>query len=219
MSNETKVIPREEKTVAESRGPAAAGLIAVGLLQLVLPTDVSFGPDWLLLVILAFFMIPMGLTHNRGLDAWNRWLGYVVLSLIGIALLSSLVMLITHLPQHTGAELLRSAGAIWLSNILVFASLYWRLDAGGPYQRDARREHFEHAAFLFPQMTMPGGPRGWKPNFYDYLFLAFNTSTAFSPTDVPVLGRWAKLAMMAQSLISLGTLALVAARAVNVIGS
>ncbi len=102
-------------------------------------------------------------------------------------------------------------------NILVFASWYWRLDAGGPNQRDLRDSH-EDGAFLFPQMITPwDSDKNWRPGFVDYLFLAFNTSTAFSPTDVPVLSRWAKLMMMVQALISLATVALLAARAVNIL--
>jgi len=115
-----------------------------------------------------------------------------------------------------------SAASLWLTNILVFALWYWRLDAGGPHKRDERPGHTE-GAFLFPQMTMSKdalrqtGQRLWSPNFIDYLFLAFNTSTAFSPTDVPVLARWAKVLMMMQSLLSLLIIALLAARAVNIL--
>jgi hypothetical protein len=118
--------------------------------------------------------------------------------------------------------LLRSAASLWLTNVLVFALWYWRLDAGGPHARDVRDAHV-NGAFLFPQMTMlrrvetATGQRGWSPHFVDYLFLAFNTSTAFSPTDTPVLTRWAKVLMMVQSLISLSVLAVLAARAVNIL--
>ena len=121
---------------------------------------------------------------------------------------------------------MKVAAVLWTSNVLVFASWYWRLDAGGPAARDLRDAHTE-GAFLFPQMTLTEalaasmraarGGRGWSPGFVDYLFLAFNTSTAFSPTDVPVLSRWAKALMMVQSSISLLTIALLAARAINVI--
>ena len=139
-----------------------------------------------------------------------------MLSIITAAMISALVLLIAALPDRKEAprDLLRSAGALWISNILVFASWYWRLDAGGPNQRELRGEHTE-GAFLFPQMTL--GDREWMPGFVDYLFLAFNTSTAFSPTDVPVLSRWAKGMMIVQSTISLSTLALLAARAVNIL--
>jgi uncharacterized membrane protein len=110
--------------------------------------------------------------------------------------------------------LLTAALGIWWSNVLIFASWYWRLDGGGPNARDRRKSH-DSGAFLFPQMQMQD--QSWKPGFVDYLFLAFNTSTAFSPTDVPVLSRWAKSMMIVQSCISLGTVAVIAARAVNIL--
>ncbi len=136
----------------------------------------------------------------------------------------SLYLLVAALPLHKEApqDLLRSAAALWITNILVFASWYWRLDAGGPRARELRGTHTD-GAFLFPQMTLDQqgrltmGEQHWSPNFVDYLFLAFNTSTAFSPTDSPVLSRWAKLLMMMQSLISFATVALLAARAVNIL--
>ncbi len=62
-----------------------------------------------------------------------------------------------------------------------------------------------------------GSSAAWSPHFMDYLFLAFNTSTAFSPTDTAVLSRWAKLGMMLQSLMSLTIIALLAGRAVNIL--
>jgi len=105
---------------------------------------------------------------------------------------------------------------------MVFASWYWRLDAGGPNARDLRDKHTS-GAFLFPQMTLQPwqlageGQQAWKPGFVDYLFLAFNTSTAFSPTDVPVLSRWAKALMMLQSSISLAVVIVLAARAINIL--
>jgi hypothetical protein len=154
----------------------------------------------------------------------DRVLGFTISGLITIAMIASVVLLISGLPAHaeTPSELLFSAGTLWSTNILVFSLWYWRLDAGGPHRRDSRFGHPD-GAFLFPQMTLPpetkkrAGQHGWSPNFVDYLFLAFNTSTAFSPTDVPVLQRWAKVLMMVQSSISLTVLALLAARAVNIL--
>ena len=96
------------------------------------------------------------------------------------------------------------------------------LDAGGPHQRDKTSEH-TNGAFLFPQTTMTkqalrdADQQDWTPNFVDYLFLAFYTSTAFSPTDAPFLARWAKTLMMPQSLLSLLIIALRAAGAVNIL--
>jgi len=147
-----------------------------------------------------------------------------VSGVLTIGLILSLILLIHALPEHkeTPESLLLSAASLWITNILVFALWYWRLDAGGPHQRDNRPGHSD-GAFLFPQMTMDpnalkeAGQENWSPNFVDYLFLAFNTNTAFSPTDVPVLARWAKLLMMLQSLLSLLIIALLAARAVNIL--
>src|ERR1700684_3885315 len=146
------------------------------------------------------------------------------MAVITLALVASLSLLIMRLPgrRDQPVELLRAAGALWVGNILVFASWYWRLDGGGPNERDKLPVH-KDGAFLFPQMMMDPelrrqmGEDRWNPGFIDYLFLAFNTSTAFSPTDVPVLSRWAKVLMIVQSSISLATVALLAARAVNII--
>ncbi len=119
--------------------------------------------------------------------------------------------------------MLRSAVALWVGNVFTFALWYWRLDAGGPNGRDRRFGH-ETGAFLFPQMTSddlshPEAPtaRRGRPQFVDYLFLAFNTSTAFSPTDAPILSRWAKVLTMVQSSISLAVVVLLAARGVNIL--
>ena len=98
------------------------------------------------------------------------------------------------------------------------------LDVGcrWPHRRDLQNSHAD-GAFLFPQMALDPqlrremGEEQWRPGFVDYLFLAYNTSTAFSPTDVPVLSRWAKVLMMVQATISLATVAVLAARAVNIL--
>jgi len=169
-------------------------------------------------------MIPTIWARYRKLDKLNKLLGYVLTSIVTLDMVWSLYLLIAALPSKKEApqDLLRSAGALWLANILVFASWYWRLDAGGPRARELRGVHTD-GAFLFPQMTLDlqakreMGEQCWSPGFVDYLFLAFNTSTAFSPTDVPVLSRWAKLMMMVQALISFATVALLAARAVNIL--
>jgi hypothetical protein len=200
----------------EPRWPAILAVLSVGGLYWALPEALSPGPGWLALALVApLSMVGMVLHRQRKLRL-NQIVGYTALGLITAAMIGALVLLIAALLDHTEKprDLLRSAVALWISNILVFASWYWRLDAGGPNQRDLRGEHTE-GAFLFPQMSL--GDRDWMPGFVDYLFLAFNTSTAFSPTDVPVLSRWAKGMMMVQSTVSLSTLVLVAARAVNIL--
>ena len=100
--------------------------------------------------------------------------------------------------------------------MIVFSLWYWDLDRGGPVARaHAMRAHPD---FLFPQMASPElAPPDWEPLFVDYFYTSFTNATAFSPTDVMPLSRWAKLAMMLQSAVSLATLALVIARAVNIL--
>jgi hypothetical protein len=209
---------------SEPRWPAVLALLAVGGLRLSLPESLSAGPDWLLIVVIAVLLVPTVWARRRGMDKVNRVMGYLLTSIVTLDMIWSLSLLVAALPAHRQApqELLRSAAALWVTNILVFASWYWRLDAGGPRERELRGVHTD-GAFLFPQMTLDRqakrdmGEQCWSPGFVDYLFLAFNTSTAFSPTDCPVLSTWAKLLMMIQALISLTTVALLAARAVNIL--
>jgi hypothetical protein len=200
----------------EPRWPALMAVLSVSGLYWALPESLTPGPGWLALALVAPLSLVNTILYRQSKYRLNQVLGYTVLGIITAAVIGALVLLIAALPDHKQAprELLRSAAALWISNLLVFASWYWRLDAGGPNLRDLRGNHTE-GAFLFPQMTLDD--TDWKPGFVDYLFLAFNTSTAFSPTDVPVLSRWAKGMMMVQSTISLSTLALLAARAVNIL--
>ena len=208
----------------EPRWPALIAVLAVGGLYLALPTYLIFGPRWVFPVSVVVLLIPTVISHRAGKHHLNRILGFTVTGLVTAGMIASLTLLIRALPAHkeSPTELLLSAVFLWFTNILVFALWYWRLDAGGPHGRDLREGHPD-GAFLFPQMTMPPaaptdkGQPAWSPNFFDYLFLAFNTSTAFSPTDVPVLARWGKALMMLQSLISLTVIALLAARAVNIL--
>ena len=191
-------------------------VLAVAGLYWALPESLVPGPGWLTLVLATPLTLTSVVLYRREKFGLNQVFGYAVLIVITLATIFALVLLVAALPdrKENPRDLLRSAVSLWFSNILVFACWYWRLDAGGPNQRDQRGQHTE-GAFLFPQMS--SGNRDWMPGFVDYLFLAFNTSTAFSPTDVPVLSRWAKGMMMVQSIISLSTLALLAARAVNIL--
>jgi len=209
---------------AEPRWLALLALLAVGGIGMALPASLTLGPRWLVLVLIVVLLVPTVISHRREQHDLNHVLGLGVNSLVTVAMVWSLALLIQALPtrQETPEALLRSAAALWVTNILVFASWYWRLDAGGPHQRDRHPGHVD-GAFLFPQMTRDAtakattGEAVWSPGFVDYLFLAFNTSTALSPTDAPVLSPWAKLLMMLQATISLTIVVLLAARAVNIL--
>jgi hypothetical protein len=208
----------------EPRWPAFVAVVAVGGLYTALPANLTAGPRWLFPSAVLALLIPAAISHHTGRYVLNTIFGFAVDVVLTLGMMISVMLLVRALPsrKEEPQQLLLSAALLWITNILVFALWYWRLDAGGPHQRDKRAGHCD-GSFLFPQMTMSeealkeAGLEDWSPNFVDYLFLAFNTSTAFSPTDVPVLDRWAKILMMLQSMLSLLIIALLAARAVNML--
>jgi hypothetical protein len=215
--------PEQPLDPPEARWPAVIAIIAVGGLYAALPASLVVGPRWLFVVIVGMLLVLTVVAQMRRSYAVNNVSGHLLAGILTLFMVWSLVLLVRALPAHTESPvtLLRSAAALWVTNVLVFALWYWRLDAGGPHQRDLRAGH-PSGSFLFAQMTfreddVPPEWKGWSPTFIDYLFLAFNTSTAFSPTDVPVLSRWAKLLTMAQASISLTVVVILAARAVNIL--
>jgi hypothetical protein len=208
----------------EPRWQAILALIAVGGIYTALPGELSVGPRWLLLTIVLVLLVPAVVAHRTGRHSLNHLLGIINNSVITAALVGSLALLIGGLPSHKEAprHLLVSAASLWLTNVLTFALWYWRLDGGGPFAR-GRRGSYGSRAFLFPQMQIERSERSafgvetWSPRFVDYLFVAFNTSAAFSPTDTPVLALWAKLLNMVQSLIAIAIVAILVSRAVGVL--
>jgi uncharacterized membrane protein len=184
-----------------------------------MPEPLSVGPSWLLLAIILVLLIPLVVSHRSGRADITRILTFGANGAITIAMVGSLIFLVQGIPHHREEPkaLLRSAIALWITNVLVFALWYWKLDGGGPLRRERSQDRL-NSSFLFPQMlTEEGRNQSWSPHFMDYLFLSFNTSTAFSPTDTAVLSRWAKAGVMLQSLISLTIVVLLAARAVNIL--
>ncbi len=211
----------------EPRWPAVIGLLGATGLFAVLPQYLSFGPRWLPAIIVGVLVVPTFIAHQQGHHRANRVFGLLVAGVETFFLIASLIKLVDSLLEpHVGAHtlppvrLLLSAGALWFTNVLVFALWYWHLDAGGPHQR-GNATRYAPDSFLFPQMTMSekklaeAGMADWSPGFMDYLFLAYNSSTALSPADTAVLSRWAKLLMMIQATISLTVIAVLAARAIN----
>ena len=188
---------------AGARWPALFALLALGGLHAALPSALILsGSRWLLLAVVSVLIVPLVVSHYRGAHTTNQVLAYVLNGVVTASMILSLALLIRALPLHLEKppELLQSAASLWLANILVFASWYWRLDAGGPHKRAQRAGHAS-GAFLFPQMMMAPdrkhaeGFQEWSPNFVDYLFLAFNTSTAFSTTG----SRWLRKSEIVRS--------------------
>ena len=208
----------------EPRWQALLALLAVGATSLALPRWLSLGPRWLLPLIIVVLLIPTVFAHRTGRHSLNHYLGILINTLITCGLLGSVILLVTALPSHKEPPiaLLRSAGTLWLSNVLVFALWYWRLDGGGPNAREVGGTTGSRS-FVFPQMQVEKseqpafGIRDWRPGFVDYLFIAFTTSTTFGPTDAPILKRWAKMFAMLQAVISLTIIALLVSRAVGVL--
>jgi len=207
----------------EARCPMAGAVIAAIVLTFLLPKGVRPGPAWLLPVIEGVLLVALIIGDPGEIDRRSRQLRWLSIGLVSLLVISSLwatVELISDLihggPETNSAGKVLAAGTVvWVSNNIAFSLLYWELDSGGA----AARAHHERARpdLAFPQQLNPElGWEDWQPRFIDYLYLAFTNATAFSPTDVMPLVPWAKITMAVQSLVSLGILGLVIARAVNV---
>jgi len=217
---------------------ARGAVLVIICLQLLVINDLSFGPRWLAPVLEAALLVPLSVatawTQSEARKAvedheWH-WIGerrlmirrtaLVMTGIISLMNCGSLVFLVRALvgghAGSTGTTLLVDALNIWVTNVIVFALWFWSTDRGGPPTCGLVKR--AEADFLFPQMSLNDRDmRGWLPGFVDYLFLAFTNATAFSPTDTMPLTPRAKLLMMAEAMISLLTIALVAARAVNIL--
>ncbi len=211
-----------------TRWPTWLALIVVALLYEALPKVFYWGPRGLLIGLVTVLLIPLIISQWRGDSHINRILALAINILITLYTIISVsrLLIATFQGQIGPNHLLISSIILWAVNILVFALWYWSLDAGGPVQRELE-ESAGSTAFLFPQTQLaltetagvPKAIKDWKPHFVDYLFLAFNTTTAFSPTDTPVLTRWAKCMCMLQAIISLAIIVMLAARAINILNS
>jgi uncharacterized membrane protein len=212
------------QTAGEHRLPAAIAVFCIVVLQVILPQKLAPQPHYLLPGVEVALFLVLLIGNPTRLVRQSKGLRAAALSLVvvnSVAVAWSAILLVRELlyaRNLNGVQLLAWGIAIWLTNVIVFALWYWETDRGGPASR-ANACH-DHVDFLFTQMTLDDsmGHRDWEPGFVDYFYLSFTNATAFSPTDTLPLTRWAKLTMLAQSAISLITVALVVARAVNVIG-
>lgn len=222
---EKAIVPAWKRvTEGEPRWQVGLAVLAAIALQLPLPDRlVLLRPSCVLPVLEGLLFAGLVVANPRRIDRQSRLLRAVSLVLTGLISLAnawSAERLVSGLLRgtvgRTAGPLLTTGGAIWLTNVIVFALWYWEYDRGGPVARmNAMRVYPD---FMFPQMASPElAPANWEPRFGDYLYLSFTNATAFSPTDVMPLSRWAKMAMMLQSAVSLVTVALVIARAVNIL--
>ena len=216
--------PSDHIDKPEPRWQAILALFAIGGIYLALPRDLVIGPVWLVPAVIVVLLVPTVVSHRVGRQSLNRTLGIIISGIITLALIGSVILLVRALPTHRepASQLLRSGGLLWLTNVIVFALWYWRLDGGGPSLRHKQKK-FGSTSFLFPQMQIPHDERAqfecvrWRPHFIDYLFIAFTQSSTFGPTDAPLLARWAKVLAMTQISISLTIVVLLISRAVGVL--
>jgi hypothetical protein len=210
-------------TAGENRWPVAGCIFVAILLQLALPDRLSLLNRWLLPSLELALLIALVVAVPKRFHKQSRPLRAASLTLSGLLTVAngwSAALLVVGLVAGTEGDdagpLLSTGVAIWLTNVIAFGLWYWQFDRGGP----AARAHAVKTLpdFQFAQMQTPDiAHPDWEPAFVDYLYLSFTNATAFSPTDVLPLSRWAKLMMLVQSLVSLVTVALVIARAVNIL--
>jgi uncharacterized membrane protein len=217
----------ESPAKIEPRWPVALAILSfIGLtiaVRVAEPHRETLGPPWLVPGIEVAMLLALLAADPVHAVRRRRWLRPIaialVVALVVVALISTAV-LITELIRggkvtESADSLLASGALIWFGNVLTFSLLYWLLDGGGPLARHQREREYPDFAFT-QQMSPELAPPGWLPYYVDYLILGLTTSTAFSPTDILPVSRWAKLLMALQSIVSLVVVGLVIARAVNV---
>lgn len=218
---------------------ARASIALIAAFQMLMVNNLTVGPRWLAPALEVALLVPLSIA-----TAWTqasaaaastdqhwarvaqerriiRAAAIFLTALISFINFGALIELVQELLRGVGGRkgqtLLLDAINIWARNVIVFALWFWSIDRGGPASRGLAESG--KADFLYPQMTLsaPLGSEVWSPGFLDYLYLAFTNATAFSPTDTLPLSRRAKMLMMFESAASLLTIALVAARAVNIL--
>jgi uncharacterized membrane protein len=209
----------------EPRWPSAIAVLVAAALYFTLPNELVLGPAFVRYLVPGLelaVLIPLAVTapyRHIEESGFRRAVAMTLTALVSIANALSLFFLIHQLLYGSGVQgrtLLYAAFDVWTTNVIVFALWYWELDGGGPPKRlgnpGAPRD------FAFVQMTdKEVAAPGWHPRFIDYLYVSFTNSSAFSPTDTMPLTRRAKVLMLLQATVSILTLLLVAARAVNIL--
>ena len=210
-------------TEGEQRWPASLAVLLMIGLQLRLPDDLTPAGRYLLPVVELGLLVVLVAVNPRRISRSTvlaRTLGLTLIAVASLVNAWSVIRLVRGLLSGTfgsDAGALLTVGAnIWFTNVLIFALWYWELERGGPGARAVGAD--PELDFLFPQMAETSIDfHHWEPEFVDYAYVSFTNAAAFSPTDTMPLTRWAKLAMMLQSAVSLVTGLLVIARAVNIL--
>jgi uncharacterized membrane protein len=199
-------------------------VVAVALaLDLALPERLTVGPSWLLPAVEGALLAGLIIVSAHPIARHSKLRRYVAIGLIALVSavnIFSLALLCHYLVvggKQSGKGLILAGAVLWLTNVLLFGLWFYELDRGGPVAR--LRGEPRYPDFQFVQMgdAKPYTPPDWSPRLVDYLYLSFTNATAFSPTDTMPLTAQAKWLMSAQALVSLVTVGLVVARAVNIL--
>lgn len=204
----------------------ALAVLTLCALSLIIPRDFNLlkGGHYVFSVVLILLLGLLIIGDPGRIDREKRWLRTttaIMISVITVMTAFSAVRLVVGILRNAAFaspdQLLVIGAIVWITNVIAFALWYWHLDRGGPPAR-ANGDGTAPPAFRFPEEDIESlTSRGWYPQFVDYLALSFNTSTAFSATDVSAIRHWSKLWLMAESCLSLTILALVLARAINIL--
>ncbi len=208
---------------AEHRWPVVIALVVAIGLYLLLPG--SFFPTlrYVISAICAALLLVLIVLNPHRLSKEATWSRAISVSLAVVLLGANqiaLIQLIYQLVNVGGSDapgILIAAVQVWATNVIAYSLVFWELDRGGPVVR--RREPKEDQPepdFRFPQNDYD---EGWMPEYFDYLYFSATNAMAFSPTDVLPVRIRAKAIMLVESLSGFAILALVIARAVNVVAS
>jgi len=205
----------------EPRWPASVALLICVGLYIILPHRLVVGPRWLLPVLIALPLLPLSSTRHRHPNeaGWVRKLTLALIGVVTVANVTSMALLVHRLlvaNVSQGRNLIYSAVSVWLTNVIVYGLWFWEIDRGGPHLRAGGTAALPD--LQFPQMENPQlAPISWRPRFTDYLYTSFANGTSFAPADAMPLTAKAKLLFASESVVSLVTIAVVAARAVNIL--
>jgi uncharacterized membrane protein len=205
---------------AEHRLPVLIFALGALALHLLLPEAITFIPSWIVPLVGVIVLVPLVLINPQRISTetrWSRWIG------IGFALALAavnqvyVVLVVLRLVDGKidGPSILLTAFAVWITNVVAFALIYWELDAGGPVaRRVVGMRDYAPQDFRFPQQE---SGESWDPAFFDYAYFSLTNMMAFSPTDTMPMTLRGKALMAYQSLTGFVLLALVISRAVNIL--
>jgi uncharacterized membrane protein len=208
---------------AEPRWPMATAVLAATILYVSMPHRGRV-PGWWLFPVLQLVLLGILIAQDPGrIDRRSVPLHRLMVALLLVMTLGTVLAVVVlaydilvAVQGVTATVLLGRGASIWVASVIIFSLWYWQFDRGGPAERAAGSPI--PPSFAFPENATPElAPAGWRPEYPDYLYLAFTNATAFSPTDTLPVRRWAKLTMMVQATLSLVIAILVIARAINVL--